>query len=66
MLERNSNQQKDLIHKITTNTIRWCIQHRVTKIIIGDIADIARNAKEVNSFLRVIIVIHLLDTQNKS
>ena len=46
MLERNSNQQKDLIHKITTNTIRWCIQHRVTKIIIGDIADIARNTKK--------------------
>lgn len=45
ILERNSNQQKDLIHKITRNTIDWCIQHGITKIIIGDIVDIARNTK---------------------
>ena len=43
MLNKISNQIKDILHKVTSNFISWCLSRGIDTIVIGDIRKIRDN-----------------------
>ena len=36
---------RDLNHKITRTAVDWCIEHNISKLVIGDVSGISKNTK---------------------
>ena len=37
---------RDLNHKITRLSVNWCVEHDISKLVIGDVAGISKNTKK--------------------
>ena len=45
IIERTRRRIKDLNHKITRAAIKWCVDHNITTLVVGDLSGIAQNTK---------------------
>jgi len=50
MLRRTKNQMKDILHKITSNFLKTCMQKGIGTIVIGDITNIRERVEGNDNF----------------
>ena len=48
ILTKKHNQKKDILHKSANKIVKFCEEKEITKLVVGDIADINRNSAKAS------------------
>jgi putative transposase len=45
-LAKSDARQRDMLHKVSREVVKWCLEHDVAKVVFGDVRDISKRTRQ--------------------